>query len=176
MSRDKEGGKRTREAEHTWRAPRTSMTPGAPPSMNGKSVAGLLRQLSTDTVDLVRNELELAKAEIHEKAGVYQRGTMAVGIGAALLLGALFFGLWTLSTALTALLAQMMDLDIAVWLSPLILTIALGATGWSVIKGAKDRMKDEGIVPRQTTDALREDTRWARDKVHEIKEDIRHGR
>jgi uncharacterized membrane protein YqjE len=171
-------GSKTRGAERVWRSPRSPLTQPElrPADLNGRSVAGLVRQLSTDTVDLMRQELELAKAEMREKMEVYQRGTMAIGIGAALLLGALFFGLWTVNFALTALLAQAMDLDVAIWLSPLILTIALGAVGWSMIKGAKARMKGEGIVPRQTSDTLKQDGRWAREKVHEIKEEIRHGR
>jgi hypothetical protein len=37
-------------------------------------------------------------------------------------------------------------------------------------------MRREGLLPRQTQDALRDDTRWARDKVDEIKEEMRHGR
>ena len=62
------------------------------------------------------------------------------------------------------------------WLSPLILTVALGAMGWGMIRGAMLRMKEEGLVPRQTATALRDDKRWAQEKAHEIKEEITHGR
>jgi uncharacterized membrane protein YqjE len=139
-------------------------------------VTDLLRQLSSETVSLVRQELELAKAEMREKAEVYQRSMVSIGIGAALLLAALLTGLWALNSGLTTLLAQVMDLEIAIWLSPLVLTIALAAIGWAMIRGANERMKGEGLVPRQTTDTLREDSRWAKEKVHEIKEEVRHGR
>lgn len=145
------------------------------PAMNGRSVADLLRDLSTETVSLVRQELELARAELREKVDVYQRSTMALGIGAALLLGALFTGLWTLNTGLTALLAQSMDLDVAVWLSPLILTVVLGLMGWGLVRSAASRMKEEGVMPRQTATALRDDKRWAQEKAHEIKEEMTHG-
>lgn len=143
---------------------------------DGRSVADLLRELSSETVHLVRQELELAKAEMREKFHVYQRSMMTMGAGAVLLLAALLTGLWAVNTGLTALLAQSMDLGIAVWLSPLILTVVLGAMGWGMIGGAKKRMKEEGLVPQQTTTALRDDKRWAKRKAHEIKEDITHGR
>jgi hypothetical protein len=143
---------------------------------DGRSVADLLRDLSGETVHLVRQELELARAEMREKAEVYQRSAMTLGVGAALLLAALLTGLWALNTGLTALLAQSMDLEIAVWLSPLILAVVLGAMGWGMIGAAKKRMKDEGLMPRQTTTALRDDKRWAQRKAHEIKEEITHGR
>ena len=143
---------------------------------DGRSVADLLRDLSTETVSLVRQELDLAKAEMREKAEVYQRSSIAMGAGAALLLAALLTGLWALNTGLTALLAQSMDLDIAVWLSPLILTVVLGMIGWGLIRGATSRMKDEGLTPRRTTTALRDDKRWAQRKAHEIKEEMTHGR
>jgi hypothetical protein len=144
--------------------------------MNGRSVADLLRDLSTETVSLVRQELELGKAELREKLDVYQRSTITLGVGAALLLGALLTGLWALNTGLTALLAQSMDLDVAVWLSPSILTVVLGVMGWGMVRGATSRMKEEGVVPRQTASALRDDTRWAQRKAHEIKEEVAHGR
>jgi hypothetical protein len=152
------------------------MTRGRPSAFDGRSVADLLRDLSTETVSLVRQELDLARAEMRDKVEVYRRSSLAIGAGAALLLGALLFGLWTINSALTALLAQSMDLEVAVWLSPLILTVVLGAMGWGMVRRAMNEMKEEGLVPRQITTALRDDKRWVQEKAHEIKEEITHGR
>lgn len=154
------------------------MTPGAQPIVpsDGRSMVDLLRQLSTDSSNLVRQEMELAKAEMREKIGVFQRSMVSIGIGSAMLLAAFLTGVWALNTGLTALFAQFIALDVAVWLSPLILTGALAGIGWALIKGAGARMAHEGLVPRRTTTTLREDSRWARAKVQEIKEEISHGR
>ena len=146
------------------------------PMHDGRSVADLLRELSTETVELIQQELALAKAEMRRKVDVYQRTTLSMGIGAILLVAALLTALWAVNLGLTALLAQWMDLDVAVWLSPLLLSFALAAIGWGMIKAAKERFGDEGLAPRQTTDALREDARWAKEKMHDIKEDIAHAR
>jgi hypothetical protein len=159
-----------------YRSPQSIATRRGSTAFDGRSVADLLRDLSTETVSLVRQELDLARAEMRDKLEVYQKSTLALGAGAALLLGALFTGLWALNTGLTALLAQSMALEVAVWLSPLILTLVLGAMGWGMIRGAMKQMKEEGLVPRQTTTALKDDKRWVQEKAHEIKEEITHGR
>jgi hypothetical protein len=143
---------------------------------DGRSVVDLIRQISTESGNLVRQEVELAKAEMREKLGVFQRSIVSIVIGGVLLLAALLTGLWALNTGLTALLAQVMALDIAVWLSPSILTVALGGIGWSMIGRGRERMAEEGLVPRRTTTTLREDKRWAQEKMHEIKEELTHGR
>ena len=142
----------------------------------GRSIAELLRELSTESGDLVRQEMELAKAEMREKMAIFTRGMVSMGIGGALLLCALLTGLWAVNSGLTSLLAQFLDLEIAVWLSPLILTIALAVGGWMMIQGAKQRMADEGIAMRRTTATLKEDKRWAQARAHEVKEEVTHGR
>ena len=143
---------------------------------DGRSVADLLRQLSTESGHLVRQEVELAKAEMREKMGVFQQSMASIGIGSVLLVAALLTGLWTLNAGFTALLAQLMPVGVAVWLSPLLLTLALGSIGWALIGRGRERMAHEGLVPRRTTSTLMEDRRWAEAKLREIKEELRHGR
>ena len=141
-----------------------------------RSMGMLLRELSTESGNLVRQEVELAKAELREKVGVLQRSAVTMAIGGGLLLAALLTGLWALNMGLTSLLAQMMDLEIAAWLSPLLLTVALGAVGWSMVAKGKEALAREGLAPRETTATLKEDARWARTKAHEVKEEMIHGR
>jgi hypothetical protein len=141
-----------------------------------RSMPDLLRQLSGESGNLVRQEVALAKAEMREKLAVFMRSMASIAIGGALLLAALMTGLWALNMGLTSLLAQAMDLEIAAWLSPLILTIALGAAGWMMIGRGKSAMADEGLTPRATKETLKEDTRWAQTKAREVKEEMTHGR
>lgn len=160
------------------RSPRARMSPG-PASyqrIDGRSMVDLLRELSSESGNLVRQEVELAKAEMREKMTVYTRGMVTMAIGGALLLAALLTALWALNTGLTSLLTQVMGLDLAIWLSPLILTLALAGIGWTLIRGARERMTHEGLMPRRTRETLREDRLWAESKAHEIKEGVSHGR
>ena len=146
------------------------------PDTGPRSMAQLLKELSSESGNLVRQEVELAKAEMREKMHVFQTSMVSIGIGAGLLLAALMTGLWTLNMGLTSLLSQFMDLEIAAWLSPLILTIGMGVAGWMMFSKGKDAMAREGLAPRVTKETLKEDTRWAKAKAHEVKEEMIHGR
>ena len=142
---------------------------------DGRSVTELLRELSTEGADLVRQEVALAKAEMTEKRAIFQRNLVSIAMGGAFLLAALLTGLWAVNRGLTALLGQFMGLEIAVWLSPLILTVVLGAVGWGMIQKGKSTLSEEGLTPQKTKATLKEDKRWAQRKVREVKEDMKHG-
>ena len=159
-------------------APRWGRSTLSEAHTNGaRSMPGLLRELSVESGNLVRQEVELAKAEMREKLAVFQHGMASIAIGGAVLLCALLTGMWAVNMGLTALLTQVgMDLSIAAWLSPLILTVALGAIGMGMIAQGRRTMGSEGLAPRATRETLEEDARWARAKVHEVKEEMIHGR
>lgn len=142
---------------------------------DGRSVPELIRELSSEGADLVRQEVALAKAEMNEKMAVFQRSMVSMAMGGAFMLAALLTGLWAVNRGLTALLTQVMGLEVAVWLSPLILTVVLAAVGWGMIQKGKSAMSDEGLAPKKTQATLREDKRWAQRKAREVKEEIRHG-
>lgn len=134
---------------------------------NGRrSIVGLLRELTAEGRELLSLEVELAKTEMSEKVSVYERNAVGMAAGAGVLLAALLMGAWTVNAALTALLDTFMALEIAVWLAPLILTVALGAIGWSLVSKGLTAMRNEGMKPTRTIDSLKADKRWAERKVH----------
>jgi hypothetical protein len=92
-----------------------------------------------------------------------------------LLLASLLLFVQAINYSLTSLLAQAMELEIAVWLAPLILALVLAAVGWGVFAAGKKRMAEEGIAPETTQQTLRDDKRWASRKVREVKEEMKHG-
>lgn len=150
-----------------------------PTTWEDRSVPSLLRELSGEVADLARLEVELAKTEMSEKVDVFQRGLASMVIGGAFLLAALLTVLWAVNLALTALLAEFMTVEIAVWLSPLILAVVLGLIGWALLSSGKRGIEKEGLTPTQTRDTLRDDRQWAEEKAREVKrdvkEDLRHG-
>jgi uncharacterized membrane protein YqjE len=136
------------------------------------SLPDLLRRLSSEGADLVRQEVALARAEVNEKVGVFQRNLLALGAGGALMLAGLLFALWALNTGVVAALVQVMDPDIAIWLSPLILALVLLGAGWGLIAKGKNAIAEEGLMPDETRGSLEEDGRWARRKAEHIKEEV----
>jgi xanthine/uracil permease len=130
-----------------------------------RSIGQLLKDLRDDTTTLLRQEVELAKAEMTEKASRAGRnvGALAVG-GAVAFLGAIAL-LAFVVTGLTSLFSQFMSPGIAVWLAPLIVGVVLALVGYSMIKKALETLKRESVAPTKTTQSLQENKEWLKSKV-----------
>jgi xanthine/uracil permease len=130
-----------------------------------RSLGQLLKELTHETSTLLKQEVDLAKTEMSEKASRVgaNLGSLAVGGGVALLgaLALLAFAIY----GLQALLRQFMDPDVAVWLAPLIIGVVLAAVGYSLIKKALETLKRESITPQRTTQSLQENKEWLKEKI-----------
>lgn len=123
-----------------------------------RSVADLLRELSRETSTLVRQELELAKAEMTEKG-------KRAGTGAGMLGGAGVAGLLALGS-LTAAIIALIALAIPVWVSALIVAIAWGAVaGVLAMRGRDELQEATPPQPEQTMESVKEDVRWAKTRT-----------
>ncbi len=109
-----------------------------------------MRELADETSTLVRQELELAKAEMAQKG---RRAGPGVGmVGAAAVIGLAALG------ALTAFLILALDGAMANWLAALIVAIAYAAIAAGLYFAGRERVKDAGPPkPEQTADSVRED-------------------
>jgi len=136
-----------------------------PRERDERSLGQILKDLSNETSTLLRQEVELAKTEMSEKASRVgtNLGSLAVG-GAVTFLGALAL-LAAVISGLTSLLDQFMDLNVAVWLAPLLVGIALAVIGYGLVKKALDTLKRESLTPRKTTESLQENKEWLKSKV-----------
>ena len=120
-----------------------------------RPVGELLKQLSNETTTLVKQELDLAKAEMAEK------GKQA-GMGAGLFGGAGVTGLLAL-ISLTLTLIYVLGTAMEDWIAALIVTVV-----WAVIAGAlaltgKKKVQEAGPpVPEQTVETVKEDVEWAK--------------
>jgi hypothetical protein len=129
--------------------------PGARGDPRDQPIGELLKQLSQETTTLVRQELELAKAEMSQKA---KQG----GKGAGLLGGAGVGGLLTLG-ALTATMIGLLDTAMKFWLAALIVTVIWAAiTGVLALQGRHKLQQAGPPVPEQAQDSVKEDVQWAK--------------
>jgi MFS family permease len=101
------------------------------------STAELMRRLSQQTTLLVRQEVDLAKAELAEK------GKQA-GIGAGLFGGAGIVGLYALGALIAAVIAAL-ALAMATWLAALIVAVVLGAV--AAVLALQGRNKVRAATP-----------------------------
>lgn len=145
------------------RGPRRYATPGDDGqyrAADDRSVGSLIRELGEESTRLVRQEVALAKAEIREKIQVYERNAVKIAIGGVLLLGAALVLIVALNRGVTVLFAQFMDLELAVWIAPLLLAAVIGLIGWSMVKGGKEAIANEPIAPEKTTAVIKEEKQW----------------
>jgi len=132
-----------------------SVDPAAENGLREQSIGELLKTLSQETTTLVRQELELAKAEMTEKG-------KKAGIGAGMLGGAGVAALLALG-ALTATLIAILDTAIALWLAALIVTAVWATIAAVLALRGRERVKDAGpAVPEQTIETVKEDVQWAK--------------
>jgi Putative Actinobacterial Holin-X, holin superfamily III len=122
----------------------------------------LFRQLTQETTTLLRQEVELAKAELAEK------GRQA-GKGAGLFGGAGVVGLGAVG-ALTACFILALDTVMPAWLAALIVAVVYGAVAAILaLRGRSKLQQAAPPVPEQTVETLKEDVRWAKNQTPSAK-------
>jgi len=120
-----------------------------------RSVGELLKQLANETTTLMRQELELAKAEMREKAGKAGPGFGMWGAAGAMALLAL--------GSLTAFLILALDGATPNWLAALIVGLVYAAIAGLLYLRGKRKVDEAGSpVPEQTIETLKEDVQWAK--------------
>ena len=118
----------------------------------------LLRELSNQTTTLVRQEIELAKAELTEKG-------KKAGAGAGMFGGAGIAGLFALAALTTAIIAAL-DTAMPLWLAALIVAVVYGAiAGVLAMRGKKEIDQATPVAPEQAIDSTKEDVQWAKTRA-----------
>lgn len=128
-----------------------------------RSSGELVKDLSQQTSELVRQELALAKAEMSEKA---KAAGLGIGIfGSAGLTAVL--GLAALTAAAILGLATAID----PWLAAVIVgVIYLLAAGIQALVGRSQVQRATPPAPEQTVESVKEDVEWAKTRAKSAKE------
>jgi len=123
--------------------------------LRDNSVGELLRQLSQETTTLVKQELDLAKAEMSEK------GKQA-GVGAGLFGGAGVSGLLALIFLSLAIVAAI-DTATHAWLAALIVGVLWAvAAAVLALQGREKVQQAVPPAPEQAIESTKEDVQWAK--------------
>jgi cbb3-type cytochrome oxidase subunit 3 len=123
-----------------------------------ESLGEVARDLTRDLSLLVRQEVQLAKAEMAEKGRVAAPGVGMIGgaTGAALLAGG----------ALTAAAILALAIFLPEWLSALIVGAVLAVVAYVLVKRGKERVAEAGApIPEQTIETVKEDVEWAKTRA-----------
>jgi hypothetical protein len=123
-----------------------------------QSIGDLLKHLSEQTATLVRQELDLAKAELQQKGKRAGVGIGLIGGGGVLALAAV----GALTATLILVLAEWMD----AWLAALIVTAVYAAAAAVLALQGKEKVSEATPpVPEQTIETVKEDVQWAKSQV-----------
>ena len=129
-----------------------------PDELRERPIGDLVKQLAGQTSTLVRQELDLAKAEMSQKATV-------AGKGAGLLGGAAVVALLA-AGSLTACLILALSEVIPDWLAALIVALAMGAIAAVLALQGRNRIQAATPpVPEQTVETVKEDVEWAKTQM-----------
>jgi uncharacterized integral membrane protein len=132
-----------------------------PVDKSEKSLPSLFSDLARETVDLVRQEMALARAEISEKITSAERALVALVVGAVIILA----GLLLLLQAVVNGLAMVLPEETAPWLAPLIVGAVVAVIGYLMLKGARTKLQPDNLMPHRTVDSLRRDAAVAQETV-----------
>jgi hypothetical protein len=130
------------------------------PLKEDRTVIQLFSDLTHETADLLRQQIDLGKTEVTEKISQAGHGMTYVAIGGAVLYAALLAVL----TAAIAGLALVMDL----WLSALVVGVVVGLIGAIFLQKGRKDLKGQNLVPRRTTESIRRDTEMVKEHSHGI--------
>jgi membrane protein len=127
-------------------------------AQDDRSASELLRDLSQQTGDLVRHEMELAKAELREKG-------KAAGMGAGMFGGAGVVALYGVG-ALTACAILALAIVVDAWLAALIVGVGyLAIAGILALTGKKKVEEATPPVPEQAIESSKEDVEWTKQRA-----------
>jgi uncharacterized membrane protein YqjE len=122
--------------------------------LRDRSLGELVKQLADQTSTLVRQEIQLAKAEVSQQG-------KQVGAGLGLLVGAAVLGLLAAGT-LVAFLVMLLDGALANWLAALVVAIVLGIVAAVLALSGRNRIRQATPPAPQTVETVKEDVQWAK--------------
>jgi len=123
-----------------------------------RPIGEVAKSLTSDLSLLLRQEIDLAKAEMAEKGR-----TAAPGLG--MFGGAGIVGLCA-AGAVTAFLILVLSTFLPDWAAALVVGAVLATVAYVLVQQGKERVADAGApVPEQTIETMKEDVEWAKNRA-----------
>lgn len=126
-----------------------------------RSIGALIRDLMHELSSLVKNETELAKAEVSEKVSQVGAGVASLAVAAALLI----VGLVVLMEAAVYGVAQILPQQIAPWLAPLIVGGIVAIIGLALLMKGRSNLQPKNLTPDRTVESMHKDRAVAQEHL-----------
>ena len=109
-------------------------------SFEQESITDLVKELRDETINMVRQQIELAKTETSEKVSSLGSNAASISAGGAVLYAGFLFLLAGITFLGYVVLTTLgLSPAISLWLMPLITGIIVSLIGWSMISGSMKR-------------------------------------
>jgi hypothetical protein len=118
-----------------------------------RSIGELISELSRETGQLVRKEVELATTEMTAKVRTASTHVAVAAAGGALAHAALL-------VLLAAIVVGLTQLGLAPWLAALIVALVTAGVGYALINKGVNALRATRVVPTHTVQSLKEDAKW----------------
>ena len=123
-----------------------------------KSLGELFTDLAQDTSSLVRQEVQLAKAELTESAS-----EIGKAIGFLVVAGAIAYAGFL--AILAAIILGLWDAGLEGWVAALIVGLVVIAISAILIQRARAMLQASNLAPRRTVESLKEDTAGVKEQM-----------
>jgi hypothetical protein len=121
------------------------------------SLGELFSELSQEASTLIRQEVQLAKAEVTLKASQAGREVAFVAAGGFIA----YAGFLALIAAAILGVAEFLPL----WLSALLIGVIVAGVGYLLLQKGMNGLKEINPAPRRTIETLKEDKEWLKQQV-----------
>ncbi len=123
-----------------------------------RSLGDLFSDLARETSTLVRQEVQLAKAELTQSATEAGRGAAMLAAGGLVAYAGLLF-------VLLAIVYGLIETGMDPWLSALIVGLVVTAIGAVLLLRGRESLKPDNLAPRKTVETLKEDRAWVQEQI-----------
>jgi hypothetical protein len=123
-----------------------------------RSLGDLFTDLSRETTTLVRQEVQLAKAELTQSATEAARGIGMLVAGGIVAYAGLFF-------LLLAIVFGLIEAGWEEWLAALAVGLVVVIIGAVLVLRGRASLKPANLAPRRTVESLKEDQEWAKEQI-----------
>jgi hypothetical protein len=118
-----------------------------------RTLGEMFAELSRETRTLVQQELQLAKAELTEKAS-------NMGKGVAFIVGGGLIAYAGLLAIVAALVLILIAIGLPPWAAACLGGLLVAGIGYLLVRSGLAALKSQELAPRKTIDTLKEDAQW----------------
>jgi hypothetical protein len=127
-------------------------------SRDEQSLGELFNRLGTQLGTLIRQEMELARAELSASATRTARNASLIGAGAAV-------GYAAFLALVAAAIALLASIGLDTWIAALAVAIVLGVVAFALVQRGRSELTAASLAPRRTIESLKEDAELAKERA-----------